>query len=123
MAVLAVALGGAIGALGRFGVALLLRALVPHEGVFGPLATLTVNVVGSLLLAWLIFSNELALAPAVRLGLATGVLGAFTTFSTFELELYRLLTVRPGWALAYLTANLALGFGAILLGRGLALRG
>jgi CrcB protein len=122
MAVVAVALGGALGALGRYGVALLMRAWVPAEGAAGPLATLTVNVVGSLLLAWLIFSTDLELSPTVRLGLATGVLGAFTTFSTFELDLYRLLDGRAGWGAAYLAANLVLGFGAVMLGRALALR-
>lgn len=123
MAALAVAFGGAVGALARYGIALLLQALVPRQGLAGPLSTLSVNVLGSFLLAWLIFSPDLKMTPVVRLGLATGVLGAFTTFSTFELDLYRLLEGRPGWALLYLAGNLLLGFGAILLGRGLALRG
>lgn len=123
MAVLAVALGGAVGALGRWGVALLLRSWIPADGVAGPLATLSVNVVGSLLLAWLIFSTALQLSPTVRLALATGVLGAFTTFSTFELDLYRLLDGRPWWGAGYLVANVLLGLGAVVLGRALALEG
>ncbi len=97
---------------------LILLAVV---GIAGPLATLTVNVLGSLALSWLIFSVRLELAPIVRLALATGFLGAFTTFSTFELDLYLIAGNRFGWSVAYLVANVVLGYGAILLGRSLAL--
>ncbi len=121
MAFLAVALGGALGSLGRYGVGLLIRLWQPQVTIAGPLATLTVNVLGSLALSWLIFSVRLELAPIVRLALATGFLGAFTTFSTFELDLYLLAGSRFGWSLAYLVANVVLGYGAILLGRSLAL--
>ncbi len=89
-----------------------------------PLATLVVNVLGSFLLAVLV---TLALkgwvSPDLRLILGTGFLGAFTTFSTFELEAAGLLESRL-WpaATCYIAGNLLLGFMAILLGRALALR-
>lgn len=84
---LAVAGGGAIGALLRFGVAAgLARAAFPW-------ATLIVNVSGSLafglLAVWL--SERLPLAAELRAFLLVGVLGAFTTFSAFSWETFALL--------------------------------
>ncbi len=105
---LAVALGGALGALARYGVAL---ALPPRPDGGLPWATLLVNVLGSLALGALA-----ALAAAGRLGhaplqalLATGFCGAFTTFSTFSLE--TVLLARGGFvapALTYVALNLGL---------------
>ncbi|MBL4907570.1 MAG: fluoride efflux transporter CrcB [Sneathiella sp.] len=82
---LSVALGGAIGACARYGVAhFALRLLGPGY----PYGTLIVNVAGSLLMGLLI--EVLALrwspSPELRVLLVTGFLGAFTTFSTFSLD-------------------------------------
>ena len=82
---LAVAAGGALGALARFGV----NALVfPIFGRQLPLGTLIVNVVGSFLMGLLyVFIVEKGLLAAEwRNLLMVGFLGAFTTFSTFSLE-------------------------------------
>jgi fluoride exporter len=50
-----------------------------------PLATLVVNVIGSLVLSYLLFSGEkLNLSPSMRVAITTGMLGGFTTFSTFS---------------------------------------
>lgn len=123
-------IAGAGGTLARYGVWLLTSHLTLRvgSGVLSPapfpLATLIVNVFGSFLLAFLV---TLALkgwvSPDLRLILGTGFLGAFTTFSTFELEAFELLESRL-WPLAacYIAGNLLLGFMAILLGRALALR-
>jgi len=81
----AVAAGGALGALLRYGVS------IGVHGLFGrgfPYGTLTVNVSGSLLmgLLYVLLLERSALAPEWRLALLVGVLGAFTTFSSFAIE-------------------------------------
>lgn len=82
---LSVALGGALGACARYGVAhFALRLLGPGY----PYGTLIVNVVGSLLMGMLIETLALRWSPSpeLRILLVTGFLGAFTTFSTFSLD-------------------------------------
>lgn len=81
--VLAVAAGGALGAVLRYGVGL---GLASRSGF--PWATLSVNVVGSLLFGLLIvwLNERLPAASELRVFLLVGVLGAFTTFSTFSWE-------------------------------------
>jgi CrcB protein len=88
--VLAIAAGGAIGALLRYWVS---TAVQNRTTSIFPYGTLTVNVVGSLLIGflyiWLI--ERLAVGPAVRAFMLIGVLGAFTTFSTFSMETLNLM--------------------------------
>lgn len=84
-----VALGGAIGSVGRFAV----MSWVGH--VFGsafPWGTLTVNVAGGFLMGALLELSALAWSPSpeIRALLVVGVLGGFTTFSTFTMDLYYL---------------------------------
>ena len=83
-AVAAVALGGALGALARWGIGLAWPT--PH-GAF-PLATLLINVVGCLLMGMLVVHvAEIREAhPLVRPFLGVGVLGGYTTFSAFSLD-------------------------------------
>jgi CrcB protein len=111
----AVALGGALGAAARHAVAVALTAWWPHAGA---LATMTVNVTGTLILAWLAAGWASADAPqATRLFFATGVLGAFTTYSTFALDGLRLVQAgRLGAAAAYVLLTLTLGGLAALAG-------
>ena len=97
---LAIAAGGAIGALLRYWTS---TAVHNRLGTGFPYGTLTVNVAGSLLMGflyiWLI--DRLAVGPALRAFLLIGVLGAFTTFSTFSMETLNLLeSGQPGRALA-----------------------
>lgn len=105
----AVAIGGALGGLGRVGVAL---ALPTIEG--WPLATLLVNVTGALLLGLLLATTD---DPRLRALLGTGVLGAWTTFSALAVELETLLRTAPAVAVAYAAVTLAAGLGAARLGR------
>ena len=80
---LAVALGGAFGAMARYGVFLW---LTPHPGKF-PIATFAANICGCFLAGVLYVSiTHGAIPQPWRPLLAIGFLGAFTTFSTFSLE-------------------------------------
>lgn len=85
MNLLALALGGALGAVSRFGVGQLLTTSgVAHLHV----ATFSVNVVGAFFMGFLVVAFERLEAPeALRMGLTVGFLGAFTTFLAFSLEL------------------------------------
>ena len=87
MGVLFVALGGALGAAGRYAISLL-----PFKSAF-PLLTLLTNVLGALLIGFIAgFAAEReTLSPNTVLFWKTGVCGGFTTFSTFSLEAYTLL--------------------------------
>lgn len=84
----AVMLGGAVGALLRYGAA----QLLPH----GYLTTLGINGLGCLILGFFLIittaeSGEVRVPHAFRLGISTGVLGGFTTFSMFSVETWGLL--------------------------------
>ena len=109
-----VALGGAIGASGRYltGVASL-RAFGPGF----PWATMIVNVAGSILMGVLVV--VLAHKSGTRFApfLMTGVLGGFTTFSAFSLDALTLYERgEVGLAAAYIAGTLALTLGGIALG-------
>lgn len=82
---LAVAVGGALGAMARFGV---INYLAPFAGNRFPLGTLCVNISGSFLIGvcYVVLNEKLATAPEWRLLIVPGFLGAFTTFSTFSLD-------------------------------------
>lgn len=85
-----VALGGAIGAVGRF----VVMSAVGHFAHAGfPWGTLTVNVLGAFVLGAVIELSALVWSPSpeIRAMVVVGMLGAFTTFSTFSMDLYYLL--------------------------------
>ncbi|WP_193075098.1 fluoride efflux transporter CrcB [Pseudomonas sp. FME51] len=88
--VLVIALGGALGALSRVGLASGVQLLWP--GTF-PLATFIINLLGCLAIGILygLWLNRPELSPLLQQGLMIGFLGAFTTFSTFSLDAWRLL--------------------------------
>lgn len=94
---LAVALGGSLGAVCRYAIAL----AIPTQTDKFPVATFTVNVLGSLCMAMLfVLIVEKAALPALwRQILMVGFFGAFTTFSTFSLESLQLLQLGH-WKLA-----------------------
>ncbi|MCZ6473686.1 MAG: fluoride efflux transporter CrcB [SAR324 cluster bacterium] len=90
MAYLAVALGGAVGAVARYGLSGWLHAVT---GALFPVGTLGVNVIGSFLIG-LIFQlagDRFVFSLETRLVLTTGFCGGLTTFSTFSYETLALL--------------------------------
>lgn len=114
-AALLVALGGALGALSRYGCVTLAARAFGHGF---PLGTLAVNALGcfaaGLVAAWLEARGESA---ELRAFLAVGVLGGFTTFSAFGVDTLALL--RDGRSLtacAYVATSLACGLGGVALG-------
>jgi CrcB protein len=114
--VLVVAAGGAVGASGRY---LLGKAVQAAASVPFPVGTLVVNVVGCLAFGALFALLRADSLAAVRwqLFLTTGLLGGFTTFSTFSQETVELaLAGRPGSAAAYAGLSVAACLGATLLG-------
>jgi len=110
--VLAVALGGAFGALCRYAVSLAcVRWFAPQPLVVA--GTLSVNVVGCFLIG-VFFARGIAHPTIHHATLTIGFLGALTTFSSFGLETARFLqTGKPGWALANIAANMLLGLAAV----------
>ncbi len=113
---LAVAAGGAVGAVGRY----LVVSAVGH--IFGtgfPLGTIVVNVVGSFVLGALIEALALVWSPSpeLRAMVVVGVLGAFTTFSTFSMDVVLLYERGAlGQAALYIGASVILSIGAFFLG-------
>lgn len=119
-----VALGGSMGAVARFLISRLLLVACPSYIGAG---TLTVNVLGSLMIGWAMgvspprnsFSDEM------RVLFVTGILGGFTTFSALTYETSVLWTRHgTGWTgWAHLAANLVLGLTAVAIGDALGRRG
>jgi len=111
----AIFLGGAVGS----GLRELVAVLLPsHAGQF-PWATFAVNVVGCLLLGYLLtrLQERLPVSAYRRSLLGTGLCGALTTFSAFELELQQALEHGAvGIAILYCAASLAAGFLGLALG-------
>jgi len=105
LALLAIAIGAAIGAWARWGLSVWLNPA--HHAV--PLGTLAANLVGGYLigLAVAAFAQAPQLAPEWRLFVITGFLGGLTTFSTFSAETVDLLQKQAyGWAFGTIALHL-----------------
>lgn len=112
MQVLLVALGGAVGAVARYGVGIGAAKLL---GLAFPWGTLIVNVLGGLAMG-VLAARTGPEQEALRLAFGVGILGGFTTFSAFSLETVRLVQHQPGLAALYVTASVMLSVGACWLG-------
>jgi CrcB protein len=86
--IIAVGMGGFIGAISRFSLSSGIQRIM---GTSFPYGTLSVNVIGSFLIGFLVLYFEQTLSPSQKLFVVTGLLGALTTFSTFSLETVQLL--------------------------------
>jgi CrcB protein len=114
---LAIAAGGALGSLARHGANVAIsRAL----GSPVPYATFAVNVIGCFVigvLAGLVAADRLQLSTTMRAFLFVGVLGGFTTFSSFGLDTFTLATTgQPIAALGNVLGQIVLGLGAVAVG-------
>lgn len=89
-----VALGGAVGAMGRYAI-----SLIPIKTGF-PVLTLITNIAGAILIGFIVGIVNLRedISPHTALFWKTGVCGGFTTFSTFSLEAVSLLERGAYWA-------------------------
>jgi CrcB protein len=113
MQMVLVAVGGAMGALSRFGVA---TFTMKHLGQGFPWGTLAVNVFGCLVMGRFMSSSAFAV-EGWRLALGVGFLGSFTTFSAFGAETLHLLRHgKSGLAMLYVVASLAIGLFAVWIG-------
>lgn len=120
MTYLAIAVGGAIGALSRYGLMSLVTSIAGNRLPWG---TLLVNISGSLLIGvlYVLISEKMLLSSEARALLIVGFLGAFTTFSTFSLD--TVLLIQQGWllqAVGYMLASVMICVVATWLGMALA---
>jgi CrcB protein len=114
--VLAIAAGGAVGSVARYGTMVWLGRWL---GTGFPYGTLAVNVIGGFVMGALIEAMALAWSPSetLRVFLTVGILGGFTTFSTFSLDAWYLIQ-RGDVALAalYIVASVILSIGGLVAG-------
>ena len=87
--ILAIFIGGGLGSLSRYGIAVLLKAY----SIDFPLATLSVNIIGSLILGFAValFWNKVPMHDTLKLAITVGFCGGLTTFSTFSWETFDLI--------------------------------
>jgi fluoride exporter len=117
---LLVFIGGGLGSMARYGLSAFGMRLV---GQGFPWPTLVINILGSALMGALMgwLATQGSAPQSLRLFIATGVLGGFTTFSTFSLETVLLYERgQGGLAIAYVAASVAVGVGALVLAMRLA---
>ncbi len=114
--ILAIAVGGAFGAVARY-----LINISPLQNFFKPFPfpTFFINITGSFLIGFLlvVFADKLQINENLRFAVMVGFLGAYTTFSTFELEIWELIRESQFFtAFLYLFLSVAVGFVGVALG-------
>lgn len=111
-----IAFGGAFGAVSRY-----LLNISPLANIFDkfPFPTFFINASGSFLIGFLliVLTDKVEISDNLRMGVIVGFLGAFTTFSTFEMEIYVLIKERFfTTAFIYLVLSVVVGFAGLLAG-------
>ncbi|HST55295.1 MAG TPA: fluoride efflux transporter CrcB [Solirubrobacteraceae bacterium] len=117
----AIAAGGALGALARVALSRTFTATPGHW----PWVTFAINILGAFLLGYIVtrLQERLPLSTLRRPLLGTGFCGAFTTFSTIQIELLQMIDhERYSLALGYVLANVSCGYLAIFLASALVRR-
>lgn len=116
---LAVGLGGMVGAVCRYGVSY----YIPAENGF-PFGTLTANLIGCLLLSFLLNQSAIKrkLSPELFAAIGMGVIGSFTTFSTFMVETVSLYESNIALAISYVGISIIGGLCFCFIGYSLATR-
>lgn len=114
--ILSIAIGGAFGAVARY-----LINVSPLNAVFDkfPLPTFVINVTGSFLIGFLmiLFADKYSSNENLRMAIIVGFLGAFTTFSTFEMEMFGLVREKQlVTAFVYLALSILVGFIGVVAG-------
>lgn len=114
--ILSIAVGGAVGAVARY-----LVNVSPLQNLFQPfpLPTFLINISGSFLIGFLLIllTDKITASENFRLAVMVGFLGAFTTFSTFELEIWNLLKENQYLtAFIYLFLSVAVGLIGVAAG-------
>ena len=113
---LVIAAGGALGAMLRYFIG---AVAARHFGPRFPVGTLTINLSACFLIGLVLqyLDQHTGLNPLWRLAIATGFIGAYSTFSTFEWEIWRDLTSGTAWTgMLYLAVSLVAGLLAVALG-------
>lgn len=116
MRFLVVAVGGALGAVSRYAMTILVSRFWTRDF---PLATILINISGSFILGFFAtYATERStIDPMWRLLIATGFVGAYTTFSTFEYETQRLTESGAMlWGAVNVLTSVAAGFAAVQVG-------
>ena len=113
-----VMIGGAVGSAARYGLSLGAKSLWPASA--WPIGTFCANILGGLLMGLLmgvLLGKDLADTERARLLLGVGVLGGFTTFSSFSLETVQMLERRDYvLAFGYSTLSVILSLAAVMAG-------
>lgn len=118
--IIAIGLGGFLGAIARYGLS---RYIGQYVSQF-PLGTLSVNVIGSLILGFVGYSIVYGknISPELRGFISIGFIGAFTTMSTCAFETVRLWDVGNHWiSIVNIATNIFLCLLAIVVGKGIAM--
>ena len=114
--ILSIAVGGAFGAVARY-----LINISPLARLFEkfPFPTFFINITGSFLIGFLliVLTDKIQVNDNLRMAVIVGFLGAFTTFSTFEMEIFGLMRERQLLtAFIYLALSIMVGFAGIVAG-------
>jgi CrcB protein len=114
--ILSIAIGGAFGAVARY-----LINISPLSSIFDkfPLPTFVINITGSFLIGFLmiLLADKYSSNENLRMAIIVGFLGAFTTFSTFEMEMFGLFKERQViTAFLYLALSVIVGFLGVVAG-------